>query len=141
MTFLDVGVPAEDALSVLRGFHDAERDPNRGGGTYRWTSAVATLEMPWEEAFQFVVSGGRPEGELAAHVATVPNAPTTITVDNPVSQRAQGVQVTIRSTVFNPAGRGLSDDRRDLGARLYRVDFTGHSGPSEPETRLDTGDR
>jgi hypothetical protein len=107
MTSLDVGVPAEDSLSVLRGFHDAERDPDRGGGTYRWTSAVATLEVPWAEAFAFVVSGGRLdgeplaeisiliEGELAAQVVTVSNAPTTITVENPVPERPQGVQVTI----------------------------------------------
>jgi hypothetical protein len=153
MTSLDVGVPAEDSLSVLRGFHDAERDPDRGGGTYRWTSAIATLEVPWAEAFEFVVSGGRLdgeplaeisiliEGELAAQVVTVSNAPTTITVENPVSERPQGVQVTIRSTVFTPAERGVSDDQRDLGTRLYRIDFAGRSGSSEPAIGLDTGDR
>lgn len=145
MASLDVGVPAEDSLSEPRGFYDSERDSGQSDGTYRWTSAVATFRMPWEDAFELVVSGGRPEGEplaeisiliegsVAAQVGEVPNAPTRITVENPVSEREQGVHVTIRSTVFNPAGRGMSDDQRDLGVRLYRVDLRRRSDPSDSE--------
>jgi hypothetical protein len=99
--------------------------------------------MPWEEAFELVVSGGRPEGEplaeisiliegsVAAQVGEVSNAPSRIPVENPVSEREQGVHVTLRSTVFNPAGRGMSDAQRDLGVRLYRVDLRGRSDPSD----------
>jgi hypothetical protein len=47
----------------------------------------------------------------------------------------------IRSTVFTPAERGVSEDQRDLGTRLYRIDFDGRSGANEPAIGLDTGDR
>lgn len=137
---LDLGVPGEDRLFLPRGFHAAERDPDPrlSTSTYRWSSAVATLRLPQRETYRFLVSGGRPEGAPAAEISiwidgrqatdatAVPNAPVTITVPSPVSgERPNGVEVTIRSTVFNPSALGLSRDSRDLGTRLYQIGFSG----------------
>ena len=136
---VDIGNPPDDVFFfVTRGFHEAERD-TRSDGTFRWTGAEASLAVPAGAEVTLTLAGARPEGVAAAEVAVlvdgrpavdarpVGNEPEEIVLSVPPGPRP--AELTIRSTVFNPAALGLElPDARDLGVRLYRVDF----GPRLP---------
>ena len=138
---VDVGTPSDDLLFALRGFYGAERHPDPTIGTYRWSSKLATIVVPAEEEIRLVIGGDRPEGVAAAEIAVwiggqlvtqelvLPDAPTTIRLANPAAEAGALSTVTVRSTTFNPRSLGLSDDARDLGVRLYRVEYSSPTGP------------
>lgn len=135
-TSVDIGTETEDGLFALQRFHGPERDPASELGSYRWTSLVASLTVPATPQVSLVLAGGRPDGVPPATVSiwidqerivqdlVVPNAVTTIRLSHPAPERRPVAEVTIRSTVFNPASLGLSADTRDLGVRVYRAGFS-----------------
>ena len=59
--FLPIGDPTADVFFGLEGFHPAARD-GQGDGTYRWSTALATLTIPGGEDVALTVAGGRPAG-------------------------------------------------------------------------------
>ena len=132
---VDVGTPTDDLLFDLRGFHGAERYPDAATGTYRWTSELATIVVPAEAEITLVVDGGRPAGVAAAEIVVsiggqpvtgavvVPNVPTAIRLANPAVAPGTLTTVAVRSSTFSPRRLGLSDDARELGVKLYRVEF------------------
>jgi hypothetical protein len=132
---VDVGNYADDALFVLDGFHGPEGGGVDDAPSFRWTGDEAFIEVPAAASISFVVGGGRPVGVPPARVSlwidneplvedrTLPDEATRITLRNPNPSNSGRVTVRLRSTVFNPRRAGLSDDGRDLGLRLYRVDF------------------
>jgi hypothetical protein len=133
---VDVGTVADDYLFGLRGFYAAERSPDPALGSFRWTGAVASIELPAAgDEIRLVLAGGRPDGSEAAEITIrvnqrpvierflVPSEPTTITVENRDQGRAGVTNVTIESNVFRPRDLGLSPDERELGVKVYRVEF------------------
>ena len=129
---VDVGNLVDDLVSGLRGFHGAERDGN--AESFRWSEEVASIGVPGGDRIRLVVAGGRPPEVELAEISVwagphrivdglvVGNAPETITLDLPESERSGSIELTIRSTAFRPRTLGLSSDFRNLGVRLYRVD-------------------
>ena len=51
----------------LEGFHPAERD-GQGDGTFRWSTARASLTIPGGEDVALTVTGGRPVGAPPAEI-------------------------------------------------------------------------
>ena len=89
-----------------------------------------------------MVDGGRPSGVPDAEISLwindrlvlegrlVPNAATGITVTLPDSLGGNStdgdpglVNVRLETSTFNPKDLSISDDGRDLGVRVHRVDF------------------
>jgi hypothetical protein len=128
---VDVGNLVDDLVSGLRGFHGAERDGN--AESFRWSEEVASIGVPGGDRIRLVVAGGRPPEVELAEISVwagphrivdglvVGNAPETITLDLPESERSGSIELTIRSTAFRPRALGLSSDFRNLGVRVYRV--------------------
>jgi hypothetical protein len=131
-TAVDVGSYADDALFELSGFHGPE---GAAEDTFRWTQQEASIEVPASSKVSLDLAGARPEGEAPAKLwvwiddqpvvadETVPNERTRIVLDNPQPRGSGVVTLRIRSSVFNPRQSGLSNDERNLGVRLYRVQF------------------
>lgn len=133
---VDIGTVAEDFLFGLRGFYAAEQSPGPESSTFRWTGAVASIELPSTgDEIRLVVDGGRSEGSTVATISirvdqrvvveklVVPNLPTTITVQIPGEHRGSLTKLTIESNVFSPRNLGLSADERELGVKVYSVEF------------------
>jgi hypothetical protein len=131
---VDVGNPPDDTfLFTMRGFHGPEAD-TRGDGTFRWTGGEASLMVPAGAEVTLTVASTRPEGAPPADVTLLVDGrpamePRTLTneleeIVVSVPPGSQPVELTMRSSVFNPRALGLEPpDGRDLGIQLYRVDF------------------
>ena len=129
---VDVGDPADDALYDLRGFHEPERTSE--GRSFRWTRREASLRVPVSDVLVLTLGGERPAGVPPAEATVwiagcqvldveLANVPEDFVIPVP-STSESSVQVTIRTTSFNPAELGLvQPDVRDLGVRVYRVAF------------------
>jgi len=131
---IDVGNYAVDALFVLRGFHGPEAVEGETT-TFRWTKATASFEVPATAQVTLVLAGGRPAGVPAAEIRVwvddeliidnqvVPDYQTEITIHVPDIPNSGLTRVTMVSTTFSPKALGFSEDERNLGVRVYRVDF------------------
>lgn len=131
-TAIDVGNPLDDMVAGLRGFHGPEQDGN--ADSFRWSGDMASITVPGGARIRLVVAGARPPGVEPAEISlsagphriayrlAVGNAPQTVTLDLPESERSGSTELTIRSTAFQPQSLGLSSDTRILGVRVYRVD-------------------
>jgi hypothetical protein len=143
-THVDVGSYTSDALFPLAGFYGAETD-SVAGRRYRWTGPRASIVVPTTNRLTMVLQGARPPGIAPAVVsiaangrsvlenASVSSQSTRIELDLSDLDLAGPVTVTIDSSTFNPRSSGLSDDERDLGVRVYRVDFDGAGDSSLSE--------
>jgi hypothetical protein len=131
---VDVGSLAEDILFDMRGFHAPERDSH--GGTFRWTQAFASIDLPAAgERIRIVLSGERPQGAPPARVSihvdgrpavedlTVAATPQTIVVEGPGQGAGAKTTLTIETTAFRPLDLGLSQDDRQLGVKVYRIEY------------------
>ena len=133
-TAIDVGNPAHDVFFTLRGFHLPARHLG-GDGTYRWTGSEASLVLPHGGEVELTVAGGRPAGVPPAELSVwadervlvegrvLTGAPETLSLDVP--DGPDPVVLRIESTVVQPSELGVADDPRELGVRVYRVDFGG----------------
>ena len=131
-TGVDVGNLLDDLVAGLHGFHGPERDGR--GDSFRWSEGVASVAVPGGDRVSLVVAGARPAEAEPAEISVwagphriadglvLGNEVQTITLDLPESERAGPTELTIRSTAFRPQSLGLSEDRRSLGVRVYRVD-------------------
>ncbi len=132
-THVDVGSYVSDAMFPMTGFYGPETDSNEGD--YRWTGAVSSVEVPVARRVTLVLQGARPlgtppavvsiraNGELVVTNATLPQQTTRLAFDLPTRHPGKPTTLTIESSTFNPRRAGLSDDGRELGVRLYRIDF------------------
>ena len=132
-TAVDVGDATSDFFFSLRGFHSPERHVSLNE-TFRWTGPQASLTLPSGGGIELTIGSGRParvpppevsvwlDGRLVAG----PRVLTGVEVLSLEAPAAAGpVDLTIESTVFQPSEWGLSTDPRELGVRVYRVDFGG----------------
>ena len=131
---VDIGNPPDDTFFfTLRGFHGPERD-TRADGTFRWTRDEASLAVPAGAEVTLTVASTRPDGAPPAEVSVLVAGspvlgPRTLTeeLEEIVVSVPPGrlpVELTIRSSVFNPRALGVQPpDDRNLGIQLYRVDF------------------
>lgn len=131
-TAIDIGDPAHDVFFTLRGFHYPER---QGGAneTFRWTGAEASLVLPAPGGVELTLAGSRPPGVPPAEVSVwldgrpvverrvLTGAPETLSLGTPGASGS--VELRIESTVFQPSELGIAADPRDLGVRVYGVDF------------------
>jgi hypothetical protein len=130
---VDVGDYAEDALFVLRGFHAPESSDD--SASFRWTGKEASIEVPAASSIGLLVAGGRPPGVPPAKLSVwiddepvlrespIPDEPTRIALRNPDPSSSEQVTVRLRASVFTPRDLGVAEDDRELGVRLFRVDF------------------
>jgi hypothetical protein len=131
---VDVGSLAEDILFDMRGFHAPERDDH--GGTFRWTQALASIDLPGAgERIRIVLSGERPQGAPPARISIhvdgrlaiedlgVAATPQTIVVEGPGQGAGAKPTLTIETTAFRPSDLGLSADDRQLGVKVYRIEY------------------
>jgi len=138
---IDVGNYAVDALFVLRGFYGPEKI-DAAQPSFRWTSESASIDVPESTNITLLLDGGRPRGVHAAKIwlwvddrlvlegRVIPNTPTEVTVSVPVvsigdsgGEGPRLISVRLTSNTFNPKDLGISDDDRNLGVRVYRVEF------------------
>lgn len=136
---LDVGSATDS--SVVRSFHDREREP---GTTFRWTSSASSLVFPgapgnsaWRATLR--LSGTRPpgtappafdilvDGRLVGHFQAVPEFHDYAVAFSRVPLAPGNLTITIRSATFRPPG-----DARDLGVQVESVTLE----PLGPATRL-----
>lgn len=149
-TAVDVGDPTQDVLYTLRGFHLPARR-GRSEETYRWTGAEASLVLPHGGGVELTVAGSRPDGVPPAELSVwadeqvllearvLSGALETLSLDVP--DGSGPVVLRMESTVFQPSELGVSDDPRELGVRVYRVDFgvSGARAPVADRERAETG--
>ena len=129
---IDIGNLADDLVAGLRGFHGPEQDSN--AKSFRWSEEEASVAIAGGDRVRLEVAGGRPTGMEPAEISVwagphqianglaIGDAPQTITLELPESERAGATELTIRSTAFRPVDLGLSSDRRNLGVRVYAVE-------------------
>ena len=142
-TAIDVGDPTHDVFYTLRGFHLPERHV-RGEETYRWTGSEASLVLPYGGGIELTVAGIRPAGLPPAELNVWADERVLVagrvltgaleTLPLAVPDGPGPVVLRIESTVFQPSGHGVSADPRELGVRVYRVDY-GAPGARSPGLR------
>ena len=127
---VDIGDPTADVFFGLEGFHPAERD-GQGDGTFRWSTARASLTIPGGEDVALTVAGGRPAGAPPAEIVVrmggrvvvqrrlLTDAPQVILLGAPAASGP--IRLTIESTAFRPRDLDISPDPRELGVKVYRV--------------------
>ena len=142
-TAIDVGDPTHDVFYTLRGFHLPERHV-RGEETYRWTGSEASLVLPHGGGIELTVAGVRPAGLPPAELNVWVDERVLVagrvltgaleTLPLAVPDGPGPVVLRIESTVFQPSEHGVSADPRELGVRVYRVDY-GAPGARSPGLR------
>ena len=133
---LNVGAPTEDLPYLVRGFHSPEGDPKRPESLYRWTTAEAEMRLPPVRAVRIharpqwrppaappLVLTLRVNGRVVAYQTKTqgPNTIVEFTVPEPASTGA--FSLVIGCEAFTPRGLGLSNDGRELGIPVFRVDL------------------
>jgi ubiquinone/menaquinone biosynthesis C-methylase UbiE len=123
----------QDRFHVVEGFHAPEGDRTLEGG-YRWTSDAASLLVPSAPGYRICLGTTRPQGAGlavgAVRCGDGPEQPVT-TVAERVVVEVPGVAgdavtpatVHLACTTFNPCTLAISGDDRDLGMRVYWVDW------------------
>lgn len=151
-TAIDVGDPRHDVFFALRGFHLPERHVRRDE-TYRWTGSEALLVLPHGGGLELTVAGSRPAGAPPAELTVqadervlverrvLTGALETLSLDVPGGPGP--VVLRMGSTVFRPSEHGTSADPRELGVRVYRVDYAAPAArrPGAGPTRSGDGSR
>ena len=149
-TAIDVGDPGHDVFFALRGFHLPERPVGRDE-TYRWTGSEALLVLPYGGEVELTVAGSRPAGAPPAELSVradqrvlverrvLTGALETLSLDVPGGPGP--VVLGMESTVFRPSEHGVSADPRELGVRVYRVDYAAPAArrPAAGPTRAGNG--
>jgi hypothetical protein len=131
---VDIGDYRSDGCFRIEGFHGPELD-SAGDGTFRWTDLRATIEVPAAPVYRIQVGAARPPGVAPANlevlldgrrvgVFQLPTGVVELRIDNPSVGTGMPVLLELQVPTFNPRALGISDDARNLGVRLYNVDWS-----------------
>jgi ubiquinone/menaquinone biosynthesis C-methylase UbiE len=122
-----------DRYHLIEGFHAPEGDGTLEGG-FRWTRGDASVLVPSARSYRVSLGTSRPAGAIEAtgsvtcgdgpeqFVSTVTEK-TVIKVPGVESESGGTSVLRFAFTTFNPRALGLSDDDRELGVRVYWIDW------------------
>ncbi|MHC4945023.1 MAG: hypothetical protein ACYTG7_18565 [Planctomycetota bacterium] len=130
---ISVGEPEVDLASLQEGFNRPERD---GSETFRWTDGQASLLVPPCRHLRLRVSAGRSAThfELSinemkiARIEDLSFEPRDFEVGIPeiLHEEIHPLRIEIASPFYSPAESGSIEDVRNLGIRLYSVEWFPH---------------
>lgn len=130
---VDIGAWPQDLVHDLRGFHVPEPDAVAPTGSFRWTGNAARLYLPPGDRVRIWLSADRPSQAPPARLSVWVDSgapridgrkigPGVTEITLPTDGTDAPVLLIFGVNSFNPAQLGISDDRRDLGIRLFRLE-------------------
>jgi SAM-dependent methyltransferase len=129
---VSVGAP-QDSFHVVDGFHAPEGDRTLDGG-FRWTSGAASLLVPSAPGYRICLGTTRPQGaglaigtvrcgDGAEQPVTEVSERLVVEVPGVTGDTPSPATVHLSFTTFNPITLAISGDDRDLGVRVYWIDW------------------
>jgi hypothetical protein len=135
---VNVGRPNEDLAFLVEGFAAPEGDRSKPGGSFRWTLANARIALPWTPTVRIHYHSWRPPqappADLRVAIDGVP-----VPIDDRMEQNGDHVLeipvpphlarsndrfvLSLESTPFSMQRLGLSNDARELGVAVFRIEL------------------
>lgn len=137
-SIVNVGRPDDDLSFLVEGFAAPEGDRSKPDGSFRWTLANARLALPWTRIVRIHYHSWRPPqappADLRVAIDGVPVAFDDRTEQNgdhvleiPVpahlARSNDRFALSLESTPFSMQRLGLSDDARELGVAVFRIEL------------------
>lgn len=132
-----LGQPEQEGQYLVKGFYGAEQNTQIPGETFRWSSENSLLKLPSASKITFHLRNFRPPQAtpplLTISLNEQPMPLQTekkgdeevlvVTVPSNLQKQKKELQVAIRCRTFSMKQLGISEDSRNLGVAISRIEL------------------